>query len=57
MQPVGLVHSGAKGWQIAHRCTRCGAQGRNRVAADTEQPDDVRAVARLSGLESRRVPP
>jgi DNA-directed RNA polymerase subunit RPC12/RpoP len=55
MRPVGLAHSGRKGWQIMHRCTRCGALGRNLVAADTDQPDDVRAVALLSGLESGRV--
>lgn len=52
MRPTGIVHSGAKGWQIVHRCTACGAVRRNRVAEGTDQPDDVRAVARLSGLET-----
>ena len=49
MRPAGLAHSGNKGWQIVHRCERCGGTQRNRVASDTEQADDVRAVAALSG--------
>jgi hypothetical protein len=55
MRPVGLVYRRRKGWQIVHRCERCGTTGVNRVAEGTEQPDDVRAIARLSGLET--VPP
>ena len=51
MLAAGLVYSGSKGWQIVHRCERCGARGLNRVSEGTAQPDDVRAVARLSGLE------
>ena len=49
MPAVALAHRGAKGWQLVHRCRRCGATQANKVAADTEQPDDIRAVARLSG--------
>ncbi len=49
MRPAGLAHSGNKGWQIVHRCERCGGMQRNRIASDTEQPDDVRKVAALSG--------
>ncbi len=51
MRAAGLVYRRKKGWQIVHRCARCGAEAVNRVAEDTIQPDDVRAVARLSGLE------
>ena len=54
MRAVGLAHSGKKGWQIVHRCVRCGAVARNRLAEGTAQPDDIRAVTRLSGLESGR---
>jgi hypothetical protein len=48
MRPEGLAYRAGKGWQIAHRCERCGAVQRNRVAMDTIQPDDVVAVARLA---------
>jgi len=57
MRAVGLAHRGDKGWQIVHRCDRCGAMGANRVADGTVQPDDIRAVARLSGVETARRTP
>jgi hypothetical protein len=49
MRPVGLQYRRKKGWQIVHRCDRCGARGANCVADNTAQPDNARAVARLSG--------
>lgn len=36
-----------KGWQLEHRCRRCGATKVNRVAVDTGQPDDLDAIIRL----------
>lgn len=47
MRPVGLTHKSKKGWQIIHRCTRCGGQSANKVATNTVQPDDVGLVAQL----------
>ena len=44
MEPVGVEYSGAKGWQIVHRCTRCGKTVRNKVAEDTKQPDDRQLI-------------
>lgn len=40
MEPIGIEYSGAKGYQIVHRCTKCQRTGKNRVAEDTDQPDD-----------------
>ncbi|GAA4828793.1 RNHCP domain-containing protein [Garicola koreensis] len=40
MRPVGVDHSGKKGYLLIHRCTVCGAQDRNRLAPD----DDMDAV-------------
>ena len=40
MDPVGVQYNGKKGWQIVHRCKKCGEEKVNRVAADTIQPDD-----------------
>jgi len=47
MAPIGLTVHRYKGWQVLHRCVRCGTVRVNRVAADTEQPDDPAALARL----------
>ena len=49
LRPVGLAFRGGKGWQIVHRCERCGGRSVNRIAEDRLQPDDARAIARLSG--------
>jgi hypothetical protein len=49
MVPAALTYSGNKGWQIVHRCRRCGTVRSNKVAAETDQPDDVARVAALSG--------
>lgn len=50
MEPAGLRYRSGKGWQVLHRCLRCGAVRPNRVAADTVQPDDPAALARLAGM-------
>jgi len=39
MTPVALDYCAKKGFQIVHRCLRCGARNRNRAATDTAQPD------------------
>jgi peroxiredoxin len=53
MRPVALDHRGGKGWMVVHRCDRCGTVRPNRIAAGVMQPDDLGAVASLSG---RRAP-
>ena len=48
MRPIGIVRS-KKGFQIVHRCERCGIQRRNRVAAETVMADDIDAIVALFG--------
>ena len=43
MDAIGVAHA-KKGWQLVHRCLRCGAIKRNLVAPD----DDGVLVAHLS---------
>jgi hypothetical protein len=47
MEPVGVHFRSGKGYQIVHRCERCGRVSFNRVANDTDQPDDWDRVCRL----------
>ncbi len=47
MEPMGIHHKPGKGFQIIHRCRRCGAQRVNRIAASATQPDDIRCLMRL----------
>lgn len=47
MAPVGLIHSGRKGYQIVHRCLLCGAVRRNRIAESGLAPDDIDRLCTL----------
>jgi RNHCP domain len=47
MRPVALRHHSAKGFQLIHRCERCGVTSVNRVAVDTGQPDDWALICEL----------
>jgi hypothetical protein len=46
MRPVALTRS-KKGYQIVHRCERCGVERRNRIAEATEAPDDIEVLVAL----------
>jgi hypothetical protein len=52
MRPVALRRHSAKGYQLVHRCERCGTRSVNRVAVDTDQPDDWALVCGLPGADS-----
>lgn len=57
MAPAALRYRSGKGYQIVHRCERCGHVSVNKVAVDTVQPDEIIAVASLSGVgESSFIP-
>ena len=47
MQPIGLRHKSGKGLQIVHQCLACGKRSANRVAENTEQPDDIDEIVKL----------
>ena len=53
MDPVAVLFRPGKGWQIVHRCRRCGAERRNVAAENTEAPDDG-ALLRALAAEPRR---
>ena len=42
MKPAGIAMHSKKGWQIIHRCLRCGAVKKNRIA-----PDDMEALIEM----------
>ncbi len=48
MQPVGVITHTKKGYQVIHRCSRCGAEARNVLDFDDPlAPDSFDAVLRL----------
>ena len=40
MKPVEIVYHSKKGYQIVHVCCKCNAKRLNRIAENTEMPDD-----------------
>ncbi|UCG61690.1 MAG: RNHCP domain-containing protein [Candidatus Zixiibacteriota bacterium] len=48
MKPLKIIHHARKGYQIVHKCDKCGAHSTNRIADMTEQPDDWEMVISLS---------
>lgn len=47
MRPVAAVYSGRKGWQIVHKCEKCGIEHRCKLAQNTDMPDDIDVFAKL----------
>ena len=47
MKPVGLKYKSGKGFQIVHRCLRCGEERVNKIAGGTVQPDDIEEIVKL----------
>ena len=49
LEPVGVDHSGKKGWIIVHRCQSCGATRKNKAALDDPvMPDNFDLIVQLS---------
>lgn len=45
MTPVAVLYNARKGYQIVHRCERCGEQRRNVASLDDRrQPDSLEAL-------------
>jgi hypothetical protein len=48
MEPVRVEYNSKKGYQIVHRCMRCGTEARNIAALDDPvQPDSLEAILQL----------
>jgi hypothetical protein len=47
MIPLELRQKSGKGFQIVHKCLRCGAERVNKVAEGTVQPDNIEELIKL----------
>ncbi len=47
MRPEGIRYHTKKGYQILHRCEKCGATQWNKAARDTVQPDALETLLSL----------
>ena len=48
MKAVGVRQHSKKGWQIVHKCLKCGVGKVNVVGDDPVQPDDWSQIIELS---------
>lgn len=53
MEPVNIKFRSGKGYQIIHRCLKCGMRSVNRIAENTVQPDNMDLITRLSAIHPR----
>jgi DNA-directed RNA polymerase subunit RPC12/RpoP len=51
MKPVKLIYNSKKGYQIQHKCSKCGSNKVNIIAEDTVMPDDYRIILTLSSKQ------
>ena len=47
MKPIGLRFNSKKGYQLIHKCTRCGEIKVNKAAQNTAQPDNLDEMIKL----------
>ena len=47
MKPIGITYNSKKGYQIIHICSKCGARRLNKIAENTEMPDDFDMILSL----------
>ncbi len=49
MRPIRVLTDPRRGYIIVHKCTKCGAERKNRAAHEAKcQPDDLRLLIRLT---------
>ena len=48
-----MVYNSNKGWQIVHRCQKCGFERSNMISEDPRQPDDINVVTALMRRAAR----
>lgn len=47
MKPIGIKFNTKKGYQIIHKCTSCGFVRVNKVAENTDMPDNFNLILEL----------
>ncbi len=48
MRPVMLEYHSAKGYMLVHQCLTCGTHHRNRIAQDSQPPDNLDELLTLT---------
>ena len=47
MEPIKIIYNSKKGYQIVHRCQKCGFERNNKISEDARQPDDINIITAI----------
>lgn len=47
MKPENIVYNSKKGYQIIHKCVKCGLERANVISRDSVQPDNFELILRI----------
>ena len=47
MEPIKIIYNSKKGYQIVHRCQKCGFERNNKISEDPRQPDDIDVITSI----------
>jgi DNA-directed RNA polymerase subunit RPC12/RpoP len=47
MMPIDILFNSKKGYQIVHECQKCGTRRVNKIAENTDMPDDFDEIIKL----------
>jgi DNA-directed RNA polymerase subunit RPC12/RpoP len=50
MKLIEVVYNSKKAYQIVHECQKCKVKRLNRIAENTEMPDDFNAILKLFNM-------
>ena len=53
MEPIKIIYNSKKGYQIVHRCQKCGFERSNIISEDPRQPDDIEAITDIMRRSAR----
>jgi hypothetical protein len=52
MDAIGVTYSTKKGWQLIHKCQKCGQEKVNRIAIGDTEEDNWDLIIQLSQRET-----
>lgn len=54
MVPIAVRYKSGKGYQIVHRCLKCGVMTANKVAEEQVQPDSIEELVKLYSRQQNK---
>ena len=52
MEPIEIIKNKKKGYQVVHRCRKCGFIRNNKISEDAVEPDDIDVIVEIMRKKS-----